>query len=374
MRGPLAASASNRQKYHRKRGFDANIPRDAVLVREVRTNGQVYRVAEIWDGLPFYDPAGELRIEVALDPGADQAHVTITRNGRPRDGFAYDSCNPPAGGAKGVAVSSWGANRLDVFAWRSSDNGLSHMWYDNDNYSQWEDLSGTFVAPPRAVSGPSRIDLVGLGTDLRIWHKYYNGSCGPKSCWYPQDAQGNPGWEPISNQRFSSAPTIASWGPSRLDVFARGTDNQLYHAWAQNSGFSSFEALGLYFQGDPTAVSWGTGRIDMFGLDASNQLVHAYYDHDWGPRTNGVLHWEGVGGYLTTSPGASSWGPNRLDIFARGGDNGQWHTYWDNGWGGWEGLGGHLTSAPQATSWGLYSIHDFAVQADGTLLHTRYPH
>ena len=37
----------------------------------------------------------------------------------------------------------------------------------------------------------------------------------------------------------------------------------------------------------------------------------------------------------------------RLDVFARGTDNGLWHTWWNGGgWSGWQSLGGTLTQGP----------------------------
>jgi peptidoglycan hydrolase-like protein with peptidoglycan-binding domain len=61
-------------------------------------------------------------------------------------------------------------------------------------------------------------------------------------------------------------------------------------------------------------------------------------------------HWESLGGVLTSAPGVSSWGSNRLDVFVRGTDNAMWHKWWAPGWSGWESLGGVLTSAPAAVS------------------------
>jgi len=62
--------------------------------------------------------------------------------------------------------------------------------------------------------------------------------------------------------------------------------------------------------------------------------------------------WESRGGLLTSPPAVVSWGPDRLDIFARGGDNAVWHQAWNgSAWSGWESRGGMVTSPPCAVSW-----------------------
>ena len=38
--------------------------------------------------------------------------------------------------------------------------------------------------------------------------------------------------------------------------------------------------------------------------------------------------WEGLGGILESGPGAVSWGPDRLDVFAMGTDSSMYHPWW----------------------------------------------
>src|SRR5207245_7911193 len=66
--------------------------------------------------------------------------------------------------------------------------------------------------------------------------------------------------------------------------------------------------------------------------------------------------WSTLGGVLATGPGAASWGPGQLDVFAAGQNNAGWHLRWGSGgWSGWGQIGGSLTSAPGATSWAAVS-------------------
>lgn len=38
------------------------------------------------------------------------------------------------------------------------------------------------------------------------------------------------GWESLGGT-LTSAPAAVSWGPNRIDVFVKGTDNALWHKW-----------------------------------------------------------------------------------------------------------------------------------------------
>lgn len=49
---------------------------------------------------------------------------------------------------------------------------------------------------------------------------------------------------------------------------------------------------------------------------------------------------------MRSGPAVSSWGGNRLDVFALGMDNALWHKWFTGSWSDWESLGGQLTSGP----------------------------
>ena len=117
-------------------------------------------------------------------------------------------------------------------------------------------------------------------------------------------------WESLGGV-LTTAPAVASWQPNRLDVFAGGTDESLYHIWWDGNRWSSWESLGGVLTSAPAAVSWGPNRIDVFARGTDNALWHIWWD---GRRWS---DWESLGGVLTSSPGVSSWQPNRLDVFAR---------------------------------------------------------
>jgi hypothetical protein len=86
----------------------------------------------------------------------------------------------------------------------------------------------------------------------------------------------------------------------------------------------------------------------------------------YGVRRGG---WESLGGVLTSGPDVSSWTANRLDVFARGQDNGLWHLGFDSGWSDWDSLGGIITSDPGAVSWDNNRIDVFARGQDNAIWH-----
>src|SRR5437588_9474590 len=91
-----------------------------------------------------------------------------------------------------------------------------------------------------------------------------------------------------------------------------------------------------------TAVtSWGPNRLGIFALGTDDGIYHkAWIGTQW-------TDWEGLGGTFTSPPSAVAWGPDRLDIFALGTDNGIHHKAWiGTQWTDWELLGGIFTSPP----------------------------
>ncbi|HNU80070.1 MAG TPA: sialidase, partial [Bacillota bacterium] len=160
-------------------------------------------------------------------------------------------------------------------------------------------------------------------------------------------------WEDLGGI-LTSAPAAASWQPNRLDVFARGQNQALWHVYWNGARWSAWEDLGGILTTGPGAVSWGTNRIDVFARGQNQALWHIYWD---GIRWSA---WEDLGGIITSEPAAASWQANRLDVFARGQNQSLWHKYWDGiRWSEWEDLGGVLTSAPAAVSWGPNRIDVF---------------
>ena len=213
--------------------------------------------------------------------------------------------------------------------------------------SRWEGLGGVLTSAPAAASqGDGLLDVFARGTTNQLYHKAFaNGA------WTQ--------WEPLGGA-LASAPSAASQGNGLLDVFARGTDNQLYHRSYSHGAWGHWEALGGALTSAPAVVSQGNGLLDVFARGTDRQLYHRSYNNGtWG-------RWEALGGALTSAPAVASQGDGLLDVFARGTTNELYHLSYNHGvWRRWQPLGGALMSAPTVASLGNGFLDVFVRGTDG---------
>jgi Repeat of unknown function (DUF346) len=149
------------------------------------------------------------------------------------------------------------------------------------------------------------------------------------------------------------------------------------------NGFSGATAFpGLLVQNSSlSATSWGPNRWDVFGTYADGTLAHWWYD-------TGNTGYETIGGGLAPAGGLSAIGSatdseNRVDVFGVGSDQTLQHWWYPPPPGvdgfAWESLGGQMAvlDSPYAQPWGGPSViwpgsgylQVFASGADGSLLH-----
>jgi hypothetical protein len=233
-------------------------------------------------------------------------------------------------------------------------NPQSRIGFRKENvmtWSGWEDLGGVITGGPGVASwSTNRLDCFAKGQDNHMWHKWWNGSA-----WS--------GWENLGGM-IDGAPAAVSWGPNRIDCFARGMDNAMWHKWWNGSTWSGWENLGGVITSGPGVCSWSANRLDCFVKGQDNHMWHKWWN---GSAWSG---WEDLGGIIDGAPTAVSWGPNRIDCFARGMDNHMWHKWWNgSAWSGWEDLGGIITSAPTVCSWAANRLDCFAKGQDNHMWH-----
>jgi hypothetical protein len=155
---------------------------------------------------------------------------------------------------------------------------------------------------------------------------------------------------------------VASWSTGRLDVFVRGTDNQLWRKWYQGQ-WSSWEGLGGSLTSSPGAASWAAGRIDVFVAGTDRQLWHKWYASGWSG-------WEPLGGTPVGAPAVTSWASGRLDVLARGPDDNLWSQRYTGTWSGWQvAVAGPVVSGPSMASWAPGRIDVFAIRPDRRIYH-----
>ena len=220
--------------------------------------------------------------------------------------------------------------RIDAFGL-----GLDYAMYHKtlwgaavDSPGQWESLGGVFTSAPAAIWLDGHLHVFGLGTDLSMWWRIWNGS------------KWSEGWTRIGGY-FSSTPVVVSWGPGRLDLFARHADFSLRHRLFENGDWAGdWQNLGGSLASEPAAVTWGRDRLDIFavgnkdGVTPDGGLIHRWWDGDiWND-------WEQIAGKstgddvaFTSAPAAASWGPGRLDVFAVHSDGTLQHVWFgDSSW------------------------------------------
>ncbi|MGC1378851.1 MAG: hypothetical protein WA821_21645 [Anaerolineales bacterium] len=234
-----------------------------------------------------------------------------------------------------IQVVSWAPGRIDVFSNYPWDVTY-HKWYGGGAWgpsgSAWEKLN--FRAGSVVSWGPNRIDTLGGNSAGIFYHHYTNGD----GLWWPS------GVGEDMNYTSYADPLLLSTGSNRLDIFAIPTNppyNTVYKAWT-GSNWTGWTSLGDGVPGQcpwVTGVSWGPDRFDIFevrGGSAPGVYHKGHQSNVWYPSLTG---WEYVGGEAALNKvEVTSWGPNRLDIFAiRSNDGSMWHLAWgDSGW--WPGV------------------------------------
>jgi hypothetical protein len=242
------------------------------------------------------------------------------------------------------------------------DPANARSWTSARVWSGPRSLGGRLrdLSPSVAAWSEDRLDVFAIGADeldgtVQHW-------------WYERGLWGGP--ETLAGEHgllASAGPSVASWGPNRLDVFAvRNPDGwfgprTLQHWWWDGSQWSGPESRGgRLWDVSPCAVSRSAGRLDVLAVADSGQLVHWEWDggswHDAAPRGGSLANGAG--------PCAVSWGGDRLDVFAIGHDQTLQH-WWVNGpeWNGPETLGGTVEiSTPSAGSRGPGLVDVFATR------------
>jgi hypothetical protein len=234
---------------------------------------------------------------------------------------------------------------------KNSTSGTAVDPYDANNY-MWEDQPPGGQPPNHADFSPavatwtsSRVDVFVRGKDNDLWRRTrISGSWGSWSRPRPGDC-------------LRSAPGASTWGASGVDVFYRGCDNDLFQVTWNGSQWLEVRPMpGSCLLGAPAAASWGSSRIDVFYRGCDNDLFQA----TWNGSQWSVIR-PMPGSCLRSGPGAvSPPGTTRLEIAYRGCDDGIWrYGYASGAWTG-GGLGGCTMVAPAVTSYTSSRIDIFS--------------
>lgn len=364
-------------------GFPVKWPGDGMSVPL-----SAYVGSEVPDPLtscPFGAPSG-LPIILELGPGTVLGNVSanLTANGSPVEICLFDGSNysNPDAGTQQLGrnvLASRGAvvvvprqplrlrTRYDVSI---SAGGTTYAWTfaraSSWNGARAVQTSGSTQSTPAvaAVRGGERVDVFVRGTDNNLYLSQWTGSQ-----WLPWQFRAAPPGGAVGE------PAAVSWAPGRLDVFVRGTDNRLWQIFSTDAGATWSNWLkplgddGVLASG-PTVTSRGEGRLDLFVRGTDGQVYQRFYDGQW---NGGWLAQGAPPSSVDGEPAVAAQDSVRVDLFARGGDGRLWQKFWNGSqWSGWSQPPGSgstaLSSPPSATSWGPGHLAVFARAADGGLM------
>lgn len=139
---------------------------------------------------------------------------------------------------------------------------------------------------------------------------------------------------------LTSAPSIVSWGPGRLDAFARGGDAAVYQV-AYDGKWYPWASMGGQIPGDVTALAAYPNRLDLFVRGNAGDVCQRAWDGTW-------LPWASLGGAITSNVCAIAPFKGRWDLFARGTDGALWQRFFQNSWSQWYCQGGQIAGTPSA--------------------------
>jgi hypothetical protein len=190
--------------------------------------------------------------------------------------------------------------------------------------------------PSLGTNADGRLEVFARGADGTLHH-----------AWQVDLAGGWSSWATLFGD-VAGVPAIGRNADGRLEAFVRASDNSIQHVWqvAPNSDWSNWVSMGGAVNADPAVASNADGRLEVFVRGNDNALWHA-----WQTAANGEwFGWASLGGTLKGKPVVSINLDGRLEVFARGTDDALWHK-WQMGpngdWSDWASLGGNITTDPE---------------------------
>lgn len=156
----------------------------------------------------------------------------------------------------------------------------------------------------------------------------------------------------------NAAPAVASASADSISLFTRTGDGKIAEStWTEDGGWGEWSDLGnggVRAITNPSAVSHIEGTIDLYTTRQDGSIAHSW------TTTGGDTwaEWEDFGtpppGGTTSALSASTWGPNRQNVYVRGGGR-IYEKWWTagSGWSNWLDVGSHpggTLSAPASAA------------------------
>lgn len=209
--------------------------------------------------------------------------------------------------------------------------------------------------PSAAVNADGRIEIFARGSDQAMWHNWQTSPGGSWAGWYSMGGI------------ISGSPQVAVNADGRLVAFVRNPGNIAYYNYqtSPGGGWSGWIWLGANNITTPPAVARNfDGRLQVFAVGTDGAVWTACQmipGGDWSA-------WTSLGGYVAADmPAVAQNADGRLEIFVRGTDNIIYHNYQIAPGGAWSGWGGPIgANALSAPSVGVNDDWRLEVFVEGT--------
>jgi hypothetical protein len=235
------------------------------------------------------------------------------------------------------------AGRLELVA-RGSDGAVWHIWQTaiNNGWSNWFShgspqgvrLDGSPILG-RSLDG--RLQVFLISTDGSLWSIVQTAPSGTWSNW---TSLGKP-----ASTTLTDSSVVASNADGRLEVFAQGADQALWHIWqtTPNGGWSNWTSQGKPsggIQGSLCLASSQDGRLELFAIGNDGALWHIWQT----AVNNGWSSWFSHGNPgqtfagSTIPPVTAAQADGRLHLFVPTLGGPMWRisqTAVNNGWSDW---------------------------------------
>lgn len=153
---------------------------------------------------------------------------------------------------------------------KGNDNGLYHsLCYPQACYTRWNILSLNTTGDPAAIfQSPSRLDLVLMDQQQKLYHRIWSGGIWGQS-------------RDLGNTFLAvSSPDIVSRGQGLLDLFVRGPNNNIYHKRNINDIWGNWVNIGGQATSGPGATTYASNARMMVFVRWSNGEL---YYRAWAP-------------------------------------------------------------------------------------------
>ncbi len=223
------------------------------------------------------------------------------------------------------AVASLADGQFDAFAIGTDNEVYGRHWEGgwNDDWQQvgdWPHAASSWTGPtpelpaPAAVARDGGFDLFRVGPDNTL--RWYDGAV----------------WQSLGGM-LASGPGAVSLGADHMQVFARGVDEALWYLTYSGGNWGSWQRVeldgmdeGVTLASAPTAVSAGAGQIEVYARGSDSQLWQIAFDgSNWGS-------WLSLGGSLASGVAVAAG-----SIFAQADDGSLQHSD-GSVWTPWGGL------------------------------------